>query len=81
MKIISDKQLSFYNKELGYMEYKGGSLTYLDINLEDHLVTLNNGYKIHVGVEIGKKVTIDMVRRQIRANNNNSTRGMWWIDA
>jgi len=71
MKIISDRLLSRINEETGYMEHKCGALDYRDINLEDHLVTLDNGISLHVGCEHGKQITIDMIIKQLAYLSNN----------
>ena len=61
MKIISDKQLSFYDEKFDTIEYETGAHSYRDYKLEDHRITLDNGIVIHVGCEHGKNVTISMV--------------------
>ena len=60
IKIVRDRQLSFYDKDTGYMEYESGSVMYRG-GLEDHLVTLSNGISIHVGCKHDTSPTMDDV--------------------
>jgi hypothetical protein len=59
MEIVKDELLSKYNSEHDTMEYECGAVMYRGINVEDHLVTLDNGWVSHIGKKHGEVPTID----------------------
>ena len=68
MKIISDKQLSFYNEKWDTIEYETGS-SYRNYKLEDRVIMLDNGIILHIGCEHGKDVTLEMVITHLKELN------------
>lgn len=61
MKIISDKRLSHFDPVNNVMMFGCGSRCYRGREVEDHLVTLDNGISVHVGLDPGRDATMDDV--------------------
>jgi hypothetical protein len=65
MEIVKDEKLSEWDEKSGLMMHGCGSLAYMDMMMEDHLVTLSNGAHVHVGMLPNQSPTMDDVIAQL----------------